>query len=119
MADRSWMLNPAAIGAAKKCINLVEEELGIKLKLSHPEFLSMIGEYAELTESGALSQAFEELAVFAGNQAPVLSKVVQMPLAERSQAAGDTVEYKGKEYPRYDEQGREFKGLYRGSARYA
>ena len=64
--DKSWMLNPTAINAAKNCILIVQEELGVKLKLSHPQFLEMLREYVVLTDSEALQDSYEILISFAG-----------------------------------------------------
>lgn len=66
MNDRSWMLNPKAIRNAKVCMNIVRDELGIKLPLSHPNFLELLKEYAELTGSALLAQYFTKLASLAG-----------------------------------------------------
>ena len=134
MTDKSWLLNPSAIAAAKKCINAIEQELGVKLKLSHPQFLSMIEEYTELTDSESIAQAKEELLVFAnlGQKTTVkktiaekivklnndiVNPIIEPPPAEKPQT--ETVSFKGRDYPRFDDQGNEFQGLYRGQARYA
>ena len=66
MADKAWLLNPTAIRVAKKCILCVQDELGVKLKLSHPDFMQMLHEYVELTDSDALSMAYAELLSFVG-----------------------------------------------------
>lgn len=132
MNDKNWLLNPTAIHAAKDCIHIIQDELGIKLKLSHPQFLQMIQEYIELTESDQLQQAYRQLATLAGidqREADILQKgktVVDMPVSSRKPAAAsatprpddETVSYKGKLYKRY-EGDREFKGLYRGQPHYA
>lgn len=131
MTDKSWLLNPSAIRAAKACIEVTQQELGVKLKLSHPQFLEMLGEYVDLTESDSLKQAYAELAVFAGIQVsmePAATKVVEMPITHTAAPQTSTpaptastdemVQYKGKSYRRF-ENGMEFKGLYRGQPRYA
>ena len=66
MADRSWMLNPSAIKAAKDCILVIERELGVKLKLSHPQFVQMIKDYSELTDSQELVKAYDKLMTYFG-----------------------------------------------------
>lgn len=123
MSDRGWILNLSAIAAAKKCIQIVQEELGVKLKLSHPQFVEMLHEYCELTDSSDLRAAYDALMAFAGDQdyektvsVPTLTGKVESsnPILSKS----DSVMYRGKNYRRYDEQGREFRGLYRGGARY-
>lgn len=64
--DKSWLLNPKAIQAAKACIHIVEQELGVKLKLSHPDFLNLLYDYCELTDSEQLIKAFKILISMAG-----------------------------------------------------
>ena len=107
MSDKSWMLSADAISKARMCITVIQDELGVKLKLSHPDFLNMIKEYVELTESSTLRDAYNELVVFAGQ--PTVPSVL---------SAEEMVRYKGKEYPKYRE-GQTFKGLYRGQALYS
>ncbi|HEY9034505.1 MAG TPA: hypothetical protein VIN71_11245 [Pseudomonadales bacterium] len=132
MNDKNWLLNPTAIHAAKDCIQIIQDELGIRLKLSHPQFLEMIQEYVELTESDMLQQAYLQLAQLAGiriTQARILkpaATVVDMPVTHRSTVTTDasvareqeTISYHGKLYKRFDGD-REFRGLYRGQPRYA
>ncbi|NRA41511.1 MAG: hypothetical protein HRU21_04290 [Pseudomonadales bacterium] len=128
MSNKSWLLDPTAIKAAKNCILLVQEELGVKLVLSHPEFLEMLKEYVELTDSEALEVAYHDLISFAGLNASHLepnakkkSSIVNSDVAEGKASRADDEEYvvyRGKAYKRY-QNGLEFKGLYRGQARYA
>ena len=66
MNDKAWLLNPKAIAAAKLCIKVVENELGVKLKLSHPDFVELLYEYCDLTESENLKRAFKILVSMAG-----------------------------------------------------
>ena len=132
MTDKSWLLNPSAINAAKQCIVAVEQELGVKLKLSHPQFIEMIQDYADLTESDAIQQAFNELLTYADSETQKATKAKVVPLKQKvsevkttETVASDTtsdpeiVQFKGKEYPKFDNEGRQFRGLYRGQARYA
>lgn len=132
MTDRNWLLNPTAVHAAKACIAIIQDELGIKLKLSHPQFLEMIQEYVELTESDKLQEAYIPLATMAGidtKKAQILkaqNKVVDIPVVHKQAVSApvveeqyETVTYNGKLYRRYSEDGLEFKGLYRGQPRYA
>ena len=144
MGDKEWLLNANAIKKAKTCINLIESELDIRLKLTHPQFREMIKDYAELTDSRELQKAYLELSQLAesGSESiPILrKKVVNMPhfgetepgpapkaravthseLALRNEGTvEETVKYKGKVYPKYNDSGLQFKGLYRGQARYA
>ena len=42
MQDRSWMIEVKAVRAAKQCIELVREELGVKLLLSNPDFSRLV-----------------------------------------------------------------------------
>ena len=128
MTDKSWMLSAGAIQKARECIQLIQGELGIKLKLSHPDFLSMIQDYVELTDSAELSEAYKDLAAFAGIEVQKAIKTTVIPInpdkvmpqnnpAQPVQSE-EMVTYKGKHYPKYRE-GLTFKGLYRGQARYA
>jgi hypothetical protein len=123
MSDRGWILNPAAIAAAKACIHIVQEELGVKLKLSHPQFIELLHEYCSLTESEELVTAYLKLMSFAGPDEEYASLKAGLNLQESPEGGndgeGDRVTYKGKSYLRYDQNGREFQGLYRGGARYA
>jgi hypothetical protein len=128
MNDKGWMLNPDAIKQARMCINIIQEELGVKLKLSHPEFLNMINDYVDLTESVELEMAYRNLLQFDGEGKGKKTKKTivpikqDMPLAKASVTSApreseETINYKGKTYPKYCE-GKTFKGLYRGQARY-
>ena len=132
MIDKNWLLNPTAIHAAKDCIHIIQTELDIRLKLSHPQFLEMIQQYIELTESENLQNAYLPLAELAGihrHKARILDnshkKVVDMPSSHKpvtprneNPPTDETVSYHGKLYQRYQD-GLEFKGLYRGQPRYA
>lgn len=143
MADKSWMLNAQAIAAAKKCISVVELELGIKLKLSHPDFLQLLVDYAELNDSADLQSALVELSEYApANIQFDLTHSLSSPsniisletkssvaksippntntpptLSEGSDASAQ-VDFNGKQFPRFKD-GLEFRGLYRGQPRYA
>lgn len=129
MSDKNWMLNPTAIAHARVCITIIQAELGVKLKLSHPQFLEMIKDYIELTDSAELANAYNALVAMAGSELGSVTtepqKVVSLKpqtSAPASAAAAsnneDMVEFKGRLYPKYSEDG-EFKGLYRGQPRYA
>ncbi|MFL0800203.1 MAG: hypothetical protein K6L81_09915 [Agarilytica sp.] len=131
MADKSWMLNPKAIRQAKECIHLIKELAGVKLKLSHPDFVQQLHEFVESTGSAQLGEAYARLISMAG-----VGFVVQnlkprydadSEFAPMKQAVGDvvsmgdssaTVEYSGKMYPKY-RSGLEFKGVYRGQPMYS
>ena len=131
MKDKSWLLNPAAIAAAKACIGAVETELGVKLKLSHPQFLEMIEQYCELTDSAMMNESYQALKIFSqgvDEMTSVSKKVVSLNNAEPPSGSRvsktitkeqDFVTFKGRSYRRFDDEGHEFKGLYRGQARYA
>ncbi len=135
MNDRSWLLNPHAIRAAKKCIQCVQIELDIKLKLSHPDFMQMLHEYVELTESPDLGFAYAELLSFVGvgntitklkssriiqEKEPKKTKMVANGGNMRQSATptNETVIYSGKSYPLWRD-GKRFKGVYRGQPNYA
>ena len=129
MADKSWLLNAAAIRAAKRCIQCVEDELEVKLKLSHPEFMQMLHEYVELTDSVQLGEAYSELLSFVGvgdavrNLRPKEQKVVELQPTKQVvngasvQQEEEMVEYRGKHYPATKD-GKRFTGLYRGQPHY-
>lgn len=137
--DKSWLLNPKAIQAAKHCILLTEQELGVKLKLSHPDFLTLLCDYCELTDSEPLAEAFNTLIDMAGDDikkalsfkaAPVkvtpINKAVNFFSSEppvvndkvTSESTDEMIEYSGRSYQKWKD-GLEFKGLYRGQPRYA
>lgn len=130
MSDKDWLLNPSAIKAAKACILIVQGELGIKLTLSHPEFLEMLKDYVELTGSDELESAYHRLVDYAGTSAhhfkagesitpePKKTRIRHQANTELTTLEDDDyVVYKGKKYKRFLN-GKEFKGLYRGQARY-
>lgn len=131
--DKSWLLNPKAIRIAKECIYIVKEELGVKLTLSHPEFMQMLHEYVDLTDSADLADAYSRLLAMAGvgNVVHNLKSKAQtekvVPIVAEKQAMKSAVgaevteeeliEYCGKSYARWRD-GKEFSGLYRGQPRY-
>ena len=118
MTDKSWMLNAKAIAAARKCISIVEAELGIKLKLAHPDFLELLIEYADLNQSQELEKALALLTQYAPAQLRHSINVNSDADQPRGEALEAMVIYHGKHYPRYRD-GQEFQGLYRGQPRYA
>jgi hypothetical protein len=137
MNDKSWLLKPSAIKAAKACLQLVQTELDIRLPLSHPDFLEMLNDYAELTESEELRSAVDQLNAMAGQGQSALAlkktgtnndTVVQHPRSTVKRVVQNTkptdtidraelVVYNGKKYPRWSDD-KEFNGLYRGQPRY-
>ena len=86
MSDRAWLLKPEPLKIAKTCIQLVQGDIDIKLPLSHPQFLEMLNDYADMMESAQLRQAVQRLNSLAGAQAAVFLKkaagdnVIQCPL---------------------------------------
>ena len=124
MADKSWLLNPQAIQAARQCIRAVEQELGVKLKLSHPDFLSLLQDYCDLTESQALHQAWQQLQLHREIQTVAQAANNVLPLPQPTQAttsathSGEIVSVNGHHYPKYNEQGQMFTGVYRGQPSY-
>ena len=132
MTDKSWLLNPSAIRVAKRCIKCVQEELGVKLRLSHPDFLQMLHEYVDLTDSPEMAEAYSELLGFVGvgsvihnlrkkdaeeNIIPIPQKSVVNGEPVVETATEEMVAYGGKYYPKFNE-GKTFKGLYRGRPHY-
>ena len=129
MADKEWMLNPQAIRHAKECINIVKGELGIKLTLSNPNFIYLLHEYVDMLESPDLGTAYAQLVAMAGPGtilADMPDKDEPPTLQKRAAAVGDasaggdpneTVEVNGRVFPRWND-GKEFKGMYRGQPTY-
>ena len=66
MSDLSWMLKPQAIRKARACIHIVEEEMGVQIKLSHPNFIQKLHQYVEQSGSRRLGIAYAELIAMAG-----------------------------------------------------
>lgn len=132
MPNKDWLLNAAALKAAKSCIKEVEAELGVRLRLTHPEFLQMLNDYAELCDSASLNKKVMLLNRFASPEERQGSGAV-VPMNARGgaeqprQASNQTpaaavqdeerITYMGKSYPRFKD-GKEFKGLYRGKPQY-
>ncbi|SMF54798.1 hypothetical protein SAMN02745866_03496 [Alteromonadaceae bacterium Bs31] len=130
MADKSWMLNPQGIRAAKACIHCVKKELDIKLTLSNPDFMSLLHEYVDRAHSEELNLAYSQLLALAGvgnlmqdlkssaeTQSAAQPLVAQAAGDEFNMSNSDTVTFRGKVYERY-RQGKQFAGLYRGQPRY-
>ena len=132
MTDVSWMLGVKAVAAAKACISVVEHELNVRLRLSHPNFLQQLSEFAALTDSVELKRSIVQLAQYAPRaaRATLCGERCDMtapddgplPVAEAFTDADDDlvdemIVYKGVEYTRYRD-GLEFKGLYRGQPIY-
>lgn len=130
MSDREWLLSAQAIKAARICIKIVNDQLGVRLTLSHPDFLDLLNEYSELTDSADLMAAVKVLSNYAGvseRQVTRRSVVTSLALKEKpiilteavsaTHNANEMISYNGKSYRRF-QQGKEFKGLYRGQPRY-
>lgn len=138
MSDKEWMLNAKAIRHAKDCINALKNELGVKLTLSHPDFIQLLHEYVEVLDSRELNDAYAQLIAMAGpgtilkslnakgkNAVPLLVQRVVgdsfIPSEEDWESLDfdlqDSVTANGKSYPRFRD-GKEFKGLYRGQPNY-
>ena len=128
MTDKSWMLNPKAIRCAKECIRIIQEERGLRLKLSQPDFLQIIHEILDQTHSRALGDCYARLISMAGVgfvMQNLRSKEEAMPMKKAVGAEEITmqnphamVEHYGKSYPKY-RAGLEFKGVYRGQPMYS
>lgn len=71
MSHKSWMLSAAAIKVAKECIKTVEGELGVRLSLTHPDFLQMLNDYSEMCECENLTRHVQALNRFAASSAGV------------------------------------------------
>jgi len=145
--DKQWLLNAAAIKAARSCIICVQQELGIRLTLAHPDFLNLLSEYCELTDSSTLHESYATLIKFVGlerlntrrteSQKPMVKKQARSisnkvvlksgnvsslnneEVKTQKKLVDEFVTYKGKKYKRWNDEGKEFKGLYRGAPRYS
>lgn len=110
--ESSWVLKREAVQLAKECIAIVQQQLGVRLKLAHPEFLGLLGDYVDLLDDQAYKRKVTRLYAFAGLE-PTFSVEPQ-----REEDPIELVEYQGKAYPRF-KGNREFKSLYRGQPVYA
>lgn len=127
MNDRTWLLkNSDALSCANKCISIIRKEVGTKISLSDQQLIQKIGAMSQSIGSIELRVGFKLLLDYAGVQeADVATEQEESQPAKETamQSAGrlisEKIEFKGKQYPRFDEQGREFKGIYRGNANYA
>jgi len=124
MNDRSWLLgNTSALSCAKNCIKIIKMDFGIKLSLSDGELLPKIGKICENMDSQELRDGYQRLLGFAGKTPHHSAAEILHSLGEQlhdvSHSFIEKIEHHGKEYPKFDDQGREFKGVYRGSVRYA
>ncbi len=133
MQDRSWMIEVKAVRAAKQCIELVREELGVKLLLSNPDFLDLLKDYTELTDSIELQAAYADLMVYADKNTSAAklnatdntvvsirkedALALQVPVLKRPISEEETIKCGGKLYLRWRD-GKEFSGLYRGQPMY-
>lgn len=132
MNNKEWLLNAAAIKAARMCIKSVQNELGVRLTLSHPDFFNLMTEYTELTDCLELKRNFEILQQYVDDSGAEPTETVVVPFSTKVAAqdigvtnirqqtalAVEKIVFHGREYNRWKE-GREFKGLYRGQPRYA
>lgn len=66
MSDRSWLLRPQAIRLAKECIDIVRAEQGYKLLLSDPEFMQLLHEFVDASQSPRLRDSYSRLVAMAG-----------------------------------------------------
>jgi hypothetical protein len=139
VSNRAWLLKPEPLKVAKTCIQLVQGEIDVKLPLSHPQFLEMLNDYADMMESEQLIKSVQQLNMLAGDQGVAFLKkvagdnVIQHPshnitksspitsvnnvTTQPSKDESQTINYMGKTYKRW-QGNKEFAGLYRGQARY-
>jgi hypothetical protein len=108
--DSSWVLKREAVQLAKECIATIQLQLGVRLKLSNPEFLALLGDYIDLWEDETYKKNVAKLYYLAGLE-PIFS-VDSVPVKS------ELVEYLGRSYPRFKDN-KEFKNLYRGQPVYA
>ena len=121
MNDRTWLLcNTAALACAKNCIRLIKEEFGIKLTLSDTKLLPKIEKISHKQTSQALKESYQELQGYAGitpHHGEALN-TLGSSIHDAGQSFLGIIEHHGKEYPKFDDSGKEFKGVYRGNARF-
>jgi hypothetical protein len=109
--ESSWVLKREAVLLAKECIATVQQ-LGVRLKLAHPEFLDLLGDYVDLLEDQTFKHNVTKLYAFAG-----LDPTFNVE-PKRAEDPIELIEFLGKSYPRF-KGNREFKSLYRGQPVYA
>lgn len=124
MNDRAWLLrNSTALSCARNCIKIIKMKFGVKLALSDAELLPKIGKINDHLNCQELEDSYTKLLGYAGktphHSASEILHTLGEQLHEASHSLIDKIEHHGKEYPKFDEQGREFRGVYRGSVRYA
>lgn len=109
--DKGWLLKREALQVAKRCIQMIESELGVRLKLADPEFLQILGEYVGLLEQEDFQAQVACLYEHAG---------LQSPFQNQAQAviSTDVIQFAGKSFPKFKDN-KEFKHLYRGQPVYA
>ena len=110
--ESSWVLKREAVLLAKECIATVQQQLGVRLKLAHPEFLDLLGDYVDLLEDQTFKHNVTKLYAFAG-----LDPTFNVE-PKRAEDPIELIEFLGKSYPRF-KGNREFKSLYRGQPVYA
>lgn len=124
MADKSWMLNPRAIRHANTCIGIIKEQLGLRLKLSQPDFLSRLHQYVDTINDTRLNEAYSSLLSMAGVgnlmtqlQAPAKAVVAQAVGDRPAELSDEQITIDGQQYPRF-RNGREIQGVVGGVPRY-
>ena len=130
MNDRNWLLNNnRALACTRRCIQIIAKDAGIKISLADKDLLEKIGAVNKSIDSPQLEANYKQLLKHAGVSTFDANETMHQigeklhDVGEKLQGASRTliesIEYHGKEYPRFDDQGREFKGVYRGAVRYA
>lgn len=132
MQTTHWTANSANLIIARNCIKFIEQEFKIKLRLSDPDFFKNIGYYAKQTTSNRTLMLASKLAHAAGLKEPwqhpsdpiisarqTIVRPAQKSAAPPPENIENHIKYRGKHYSRFNDQGQEFKGLYRGQPRYA
>lgn len=111
--DKSWLLKREALQLAKQCIDTLQREMGVRLKLADPDFLGLLEDYVDLVED----PSFKDAVISLYQQADITPNFLQAQ-AKAEESSGDWVEYLGGSYPRFKDN-KEFKSLYRGQPVYA
>jgi|GEM_PF-4537066 len=134
MQNENWAQSSSNLIVAKNCIKLIEGEFGEKLRLSDASFLIKLGRYAKKSRSSRTLMMCSKLAIITGEeslrgladsalkgkqQETTLTPKASTKAPLKVKTLNAQIIYRGKQYAKYNAAGLEFKGLYRGQARYA
>jgi len=110
MSDNSWLLKPEALKAARSCIRQIQQDLGVRLPLTHQHFLAMLIEYRDLCDSEALDLAVAQLIPHLPEHLRTTAGLTKQQITAKSTERDQGFPSK--------KDGLEFKGMYRGNPTY-